>query len=190
MLLYLLRNIKLFALALTRPKIDPLGTASLKLRVRLTDLDYNLHMNNSRYLESMEMGRLDMMTRVGLIQAAAKNRLAPVIGALQIVYRHQLKPFQAYTVTTKVLGWDEKWIYVEQDMISPGRIHATAVIKAAFLDKGKTMLPRDVMALVGLQDLSPPVPPQYIKLMNEGQTLKYEALKERHKERLAAGHRH
>jgi acyl-CoA thioesterase FadM len=48
---------------LRRGPLDLLGESVVRFRVWPGDLDFNLHMNNGRYLTLMGLGRLDLMAR-------------------------------------------------------------------------------------------------------------------------------
>lgn len=58
-------------------------------------------MNNSRYLEAFEMGRVDLLARNGMGKFLLQNKLAPVIGAVSVTYRLQLRSWQKYKVHSK-----------------------------------------------------------------------------------------
>jgi acyl-CoA thioesterase FadM len=117
-------------------------------------------MNNGRYLTIMDLGRLDMTLHSGLIHAVIKNRWMPVLGGATIAYQRPLAPFQRYTLTTRILGWDEKWIYMEQVFDSRGKRAATAMVRALIRGKDRSIPTADVMRSVGLDAPSPPLPPQ------------------------------
>ncbi len=61
---------RLLGLLLTtrwRGRLGPLEESVLKLRVWPVDLDVNLHMNNGRYLSVMDLNRVDVILRTGLL---------------------------------------------------------------------------------------------------------------------------
>ena len=69
----LLRNVYVGTRALlfkSRLQLNDVGR--MRLRVRIADLDYNMHMNNSKFVEAFEMGRLDFICRNGLISEVFK----------------------------------------------------------------------------------------------------------------------
>ena len=74
MFLYLIRNVYHGLDALRLPALSILDTARVTLRVRPFDLDYNLHQNNARYLESFEMARFSMIVRTGIFKAMIDKR--------------------------------------------------------------------------------------------------------------------
>lgn len=141
-----------------RRRTDPLAPSVLSFRVLPNDLDPNWHMNNGRYLTIMDLGRLDMTLHSGLIRAVIKNRWMPVLGGATIAYQRPLAPFQRYTLTTRILGWDEKWIYMEQVFDSQGKRAATAMVRALIRGREKSVPTAEVMRSVGLDAPSPPLP--------------------------------
>ena len=49
-----------------RGSLDVMGTSVLTMRVWPTDLDMNVHMNNGRYLQIMDVARAEWMMRTGV----------------------------------------------------------------------------------------------------------------------------
>lgn len=144
---------------------DILEMSSLRFRVWPNDLDFNMHMNNGRYLTVMDLGRLDLVMRTGLLKAMLKRGCLPVLAAAHIRYRLPLMPFQIYRLETQVVCWDEKWVYLEQRFIlcdgpKKGAVAAIAVVKGSFWNsKNKETVPTAVLlALLGIQDSSPAMP--------------------------------
>lgn len=123
-----------------------------------TDLDANLHMNNGRYLSIMDLGRLDLTVRNGLLRATLGRGWRPVVGSIVIRYRRSLDPLQRYDLRTRAVCWDEKWIYLEQRFERDGELAAIGLVKALFIGKGGTVPTRDVFATVGFAGDSPPMP--------------------------------
>ncbi|MGD9171509.1 MAG: thioesterase family protein, partial [Candidatus Thiodiazotropha sp.] len=114
----LLRFLKVFLTALLRPRMGLLESSTLSFRVLPTDLDFNLHMNNARYLSFMDLGRTDLLVRAGMLGLVSRKRWKPVTGSIDIKYRRSLMPFQRFKLYTRVLCWDEKWLYLEQRLES------------------------------------------------------------------------
>ena len=144
--------------ALWGPKRSPLDPSVLSFRVLPNDLDPNWHMNNGRYLTIMDLGRFDMTLHSGLMRAVLRNRWMPVLGGATIRYQRPLAPFQRYTLTTRIVGWDEKWIYMEQCFDSNGKRAATALVKALIRGRDRSIPTAEVMHEVGVDLPSPPFP--------------------------------
>ena len=137
----------------------------LRLRVLPTDLDLNFHLNNGRYLTLMDLGRFDWISRAGLIGEARKRKWLPVLGAVQMRYRIQLMPFQPYDLETRILCWDDKWVYMEQRFViasgkKKGAVAAIGIVKGGLFDAGtKTTVPTpELINLIDKNAVSPEFP--------------------------------
>ena len=109
----LFRLIRVVIAALLRPRLDMLDTSELTLRVWPNDLDLNLHMNNGRYFTVMDLGRIDLMIRTGVARWMWRRKWTPVVASETMRFPRALKPFQRYRLKTRVLCWDERWIFLE-----------------------------------------------------------------------------
>src|ERR1700761_5365267 len=96
------------------PRIGVLDEDLLSLRVWPQDIDFNLHLNNARYLSFMDYGRVHLMAATGILTPAIQQRWAPLVGSISVTYRRSLGLFAPFTLTTRLLCWDEKWLYMEQ----------------------------------------------------------------------------
>ncbi|KAJ5296437.1 uncharacterized protein N7443_007330 [Penicillium atrosanguineum] len=48
------------------------------------------------------------------------NTASMALGGVQCVFRREIKPYQPYEVWSRVLSWDEKWIYIVTHFIARG----------------------------------------------------------------------
>ncbi len=141
-----------------RGTVGVLDVTTLRLRVWPTDLDLNVHLNNGRYLSIMDLGRIDLILRVGLLGRMVRDGIRPVVGSVQIVYRRSLAPFQAFDLTTQLIGWDEKWTYLRQQFHDDsGAVCADAYVRALFVRRGEKLTSAEVSALAGNGLQSPDV---------------------------------
>jgi acyl-CoA thioesterase FadM len=176
----LLRVLYVFISSFFKPKIgDILAPSLLKLAVLPNDLDFNMHMNNGRYLTIMDLGRLDLILRTGLLKIMVQQKSVPILASAKIRYRLSLDPFQQYTLQTQILGWDEKWFYIEQRFImgkgpKEGEIAAIGLVKGCFLNNNtKSTVPSmDVLTAIGANPYSPPLPQHIIDWQRAEETLK------------------
>jgi acyl-CoA thioesterase FadM len=145
-----------------RKKLHPLSESVLHLRVLPNDLDLNFHMNNGRYLSLMDLGRLDLLIRTDLAAALVRHRWQPLVGSLNIRYKLSLMPFQRYRLRTKVVGWDEKWFYIEQRFERGNRTIAVGLVKTLFRGKGRNITPAETLRLIRV-NIDPPAIPENIK---------------------------
>jgi acyl-CoA thioesterase FadM len=138
---------------------DPLAPSVLEFRVLPNDLDPNRHMNNGRYLTIMDLGRLDLTLHTGLMREVIRHHWLPVLGGAMITYQRPIKPFQRYTLHTRLAGWDEKWLYMEQYFESDGKRMATAVVKGLIRGRDRSIPTTEVMGILGFHLPSPELPP-------------------------------
>lgn len=50
----------------------------------------------------------------------AKGNLMIILGGTHCSFRREIKPFQAYEMWSRVLAWDQKWIYIVTHFVKPG----------------------------------------------------------------------
>ena len=148
---FLILLIKSFA----KPKLELLDSSILKFRVLPNDLDLNMHMNNGRYLSIMDLGRTDLLLRIGLGQHLIENKWMPIVGHLHMRYRRPLKAFQYYELLTRIVTWDEKWVYLEQRFISNNKCIAVGLVQGLIRGKKGNIPTYDLLALVGFNNKAP-----------------------------------
>lgn len=152
------RVLRVIVLALLRPRLGLTEESRLNFRVWPTDLDINVHMNNARYLALMDLGRLDMIIRSGMAARVWADKLQPVIGAALVRYRRPLAPFKPITLRSRLLAWDDKWLFIEHRLESGDVLACHAVVKGMLLGKDGGVAPAELARQLGHDRPSPPVP--------------------------------
>lgn len=130
-----------------RPRLTLLDESSLVLPVLPNDLDVYAHMNNGRYLTSMDLGRMDLIRRSELGRIAERHRWSPIVAGITIQYRRSLKLFDLFTLRTKILCWDAKWFYIEQRLEHKGKTAARAIVRGLFVGRKSVPTARVLRAL-------------------------------------------
>ncbi len=130
-----------------------------RLRVHPGDLDVYRHVNNGVYLQMMDVARTNLIADLGAFPALRARGWYPVAAASTMAYRRSLGLWQRFVITTRVLGWDPRVVYVEQ-VFSRGTEHvARGWVAARFLGTGGVRVAApDVAALLGADPVSPPLP--------------------------------
>ncbi len=133
------------------------------------DLDFNLHMTNSRYFALADLGRLDLILRSGTWRTMRADRLGVVLGGTSIRFRRALRPFERFTLSTEILGWDERWIYIRQIFTGRRAVACIAVMRAGFTQNGSLVPPQKVI------DATAPAseklqPPAWVQKWNDLET--------------------
>lgn len=155
------RMARVFLAALLGRRLDGiLAVSSVRFRVLPNDLDLNLHMNNGRYLTLMDLGRADLMIRTGLLGPILRRRWMPVLGGATVRYRRSLSPFERFVLRTRLLCWDDKWLFIEHRVeTTDGSLACHAVVKGLFLAPGGASVPpSEILAVLGRDAASPPMP--------------------------------
>lgn len=142
-----------------------LDVSTTRMRVHASDLDLYRHMNNGIYLQCMDVARSNYLADLGAFGALNERGWYPVVAAQTIKYRRSLTFRQRFEIATRVLGWDDRVVYLEQSFSRRSRSGAPehvarGVVAGRFLGRDGTRVPApDVVALiVGEPVASPPVP--------------------------------
>lgn len=144
--------------AVFKSRLDLLDTSRARFRVWPHDLDVNMHLNNGRYLTLMDLGRLDLLVRVGALSTVLRRRWMPVLGGATIRFRRSIGPFERFTLATRILCWDDKWVYMEQRFERNGTVAAVAYVRGTFKSANGTVPPTELAKVLGHDTVSPPMP--------------------------------
>ena len=148
------------------PRIGPLDTEVLPMRVWPNDVDFNLHLNNARYLSVMDYGRVHLLASVGMLTPILKARWAPVVGGVWITYRRSLPLWARYRLATRMAGWDDRWFYMEQIFTGDEGLSAIGWVRGALLNRSGIVPPQQIVDLVA-PGLPSPELPDSLKVINE-----------------------
>ncbi len=137
--------------ALNRVRIGYLDEAVLNFRVWITDQDAFLHMNNSRYNSICDLAGLDLMTKTGVLGPMRKAGYLPVIVYRGVTLHRMLRFPDAYSVHSRIIGWDGPYVCFRHDFRRRGALCAEAVSIGRLVGKGddKPDVPT-VLAKLGL----------------------------------------
>lgn len=130
--------------SLTKPTHGMMDTVSCRFRVLPQHIDFNMHINNAKYLEFLERARWDHSVKTGAFKHLLAKRFNFIVAGIDIGYIRELKLFQSFDIETTVHGWDEKYFYIEQRCVVDGRIHSYALVKAVYMLNGKPASPEQV----------------------------------------------
>ena len=130
------RTIYLLWRSRRRPSLGMRDVSRVPMRVLPTDLDILGHMNNGVYLSIMDLGRMDLMIREGFWAKLRAQKMYPVMVSETITFRRSLHPWERFILETRVIGVDDKAVFVEQRFVIDGEIAARAMTRARFLQVG------------------------------------------------------
>ncbi|MEL7022870.1 MAG: thioesterase family protein [Pseudomonadota bacterium] len=133
--------------------------ARTAFRVLPNDIDMFGHMNNGRYLQIMDVARVDWMLQTGIANQIRQHRWAPLLGGGAVRFRHSLRLFQRYEVLTRLLGWDDRWFYIEHTFVDRrGRRIAVGITRAGLREKNGWVAAQQVADAVETNAISPTLP--------------------------------
>jgi YbgC/YbaW family acyl-CoA thioester hydrolase len=140
-----------------RAVLDPSVT---RMRVRPGDLDLYLHVNNGTYLQMMDVARSNYIADLGGFPLLQEKGWYPVVAASAMNYRRSLQLWDRFEITTRVLGWDERVVYLEQVFSRRGDLCARGLVAGRFLARGSgERVPAPaVVGLLGDGLVSPELP--------------------------------
>lgn len=153
----------LHVLARPRPSVrgqgilDPSVTA---MRVRPADLDIYLHVNNGTYLQMMDVARTNYIADLGGFPLLKGKGWYPVVAAQTVTYRRSMTLGQRFAITTRVVGWDERVVYLEQVFTRGEELCARGLVAGRFLTRGSgARVPApEVIGLLDAAAVAPALP--------------------------------
>jgi YbgC/YbaW family acyl-CoA thioester hydrolase len=143
-----------------RSRLDLGDVARLRLRVLPTDIDVLRHVNNGLYLSLMDLGRWDLLLRSGVWQRMLADGVYPVVASSTMTYRKSLQLWQRYVLETRLVGYDERSVYVEQRFTVRGEVYARGIVRGSFLRRrGGLVRTAELGELLGVDPAALPVDP-------------------------------
>jgi len=146
-------------------------TGVLKMRVCPGDVDFYPELNNGRHLTLMDLGRLDLAARTGLLKAVHKKKWGLAVAGASVRYRRRLKAYNSFRLHTRIVALDERWFYFHQYTVRKGKIHSAALIRAG-ITSGSGLVPvKKVLDLLGRSGWNPGMP-AWVKAWSEAEELR------------------
>lgn len=172
-----LRLLLLLISSIWRKPIKLLDESVLNLRVLPNDIDVR-KISNDRFLALMDLGRMDIAFRSGLLKSMFKNKWVPLATFDTVRFRYPLKAFQKYQLRTRIVWWDDNTGYFKQVFERKGRVVATGYVCATFLGSNGPIPPDDILAEIG-QSSTRPSEPKVVAKLRELEALIHETQAEK-----------
>lgn len=136
------------------------GVSRIRLTTLPTDIDILRHMNNGRYLSLFDLGRWDLLVRTGLWDVMRANKWYAVVSAETVTFRKSLRLWQRFDIESRMLGHDDRAVYMEHRVVVGGELYTRAIIRSRLLRVAGGTLPHDeLFAALGPIDELPDVEP-------------------------------
>ncbi len=127
-------------------------------RIWPQDLDPWRELNNGRTLTLFDLGRIPMARRMGLDRVLAQNGWGLTVAGNSLRYRRRVTLFQRLRQVSRVIGWDDRFIYMEQSFWRGDDCTAHMLLRSAIISKGGMVPPAKMVAALGADMPSPPLP--------------------------------
>jgi len=123
------------------------------------DLDVFLELNNGRALTLYDLGRIAMAQRAGLIAVLKDKRWGLTMAGSHVRFRRRIRGFERFETRSRAVCWDDKFVYIEQSMWKrDGECASHVLYRAAVTDRDGIVRPPRVLAALGQDLASPPMP--------------------------------
>ncbi len=160
----------------------PFELSRLTFCVLRNDLDINLHMNNGRYLTIMDIGRFDLIMRMGLAREARSHGWMPILSAAKVRFRRELRLFQSYTLEIRIVWWARTHFVMEHRLViasgkGKGQLATVALMLGGLYElANRRFVPVDeLMRVLAVEATSPPATPEIEAFLAAEQALKRSA---------------
>lgn len=90
----------------------------------LLEIDFNLHKSNSTYFSDLDVARAyhsGVLFGSLFMPKAGRKRCNLIVGAVSCTFKHEIRCYNGYEMSTKVGSWDEKWIYMVTHFVERAR---------------------------------------------------------------------
>ncbi|WP_347266732.1 acyl-CoA thioesterase [Paracoccus sp. (in: a-proteobacteria)] len=122
------------------------------------DLDPWIELNNGRTLTLYDLGRLPMAVRTGMVDTIRRKGWGITVAGSSVRYRRRIRCFQRFTMVSRTLGWDARFLYIEQSMWRDGECCNHILLRMAITSGQGIVAPDALLAAAGRAEASPPLP--------------------------------
>jgi acyl-CoA thioesterase FadM len=128
------------------------------------DLDLWVELNNGRTLTLYDLGRVPLAVRTGLGAMLRREKWGMTVAGSTTRYRVRVRMFDKVATHSRLLGWDHRFVYVEQSMWnSRGDCTSNVVLRLAMTDHKGIVVPERVIKAMGQGDLQSPELPEWVQ---------------------------
>lgn len=153
-----IRVFKEYFISRRLPALHPLGTYVSYHRCWPQDLDQYLEMNNGRILTMFDLGRTGLAQRAGILRVLTQNRWGLTQAGVSVRYRKRIRPFVRFRIVSTCIGWDDKFMYMDQSIWIGNECAVQALFRAAVTDKNGIVRTDRLLPALGITDPAPSLP--------------------------------
>lgn len=161
-------DLALFARA---PRLGVFDTHVTTHRIWPWDLDMFAELNNGRTLTLYDVSRTTLAVRCGLWAAIRREGWGLTVAGSSVRYRRRVRVFQKVEVRARALGWDDRFLYVEQSMWRGGVCCSHILLRTAATDRNGIVEPARLAAALGVVAEGPELP-AWVRAWTEAEALR------------------
>lgn len=153
-----LRFARMAATTGSRGPYVPGGASRLSFRCLPTDIDFNFHLNNARYLMLADLGRVDIFMRSGLFSLMRQRNWAPMMGGVQTAFVREIRLWKRFEVVSTLETWDRTQVIGRHEFVlEGGEVSALTMTTAGIYDRAaRRFVPvEEVFAALGYENGPP-----------------------------------
>jgi len=126
------------------------------------DLDMWVELNNGRTLTLYDLGRIPLAVRTGLGTVIRQRRWGITVAGSTVRYRRRVRLFHRVEMLSRCIGWDGRFLYMEQSMWRGGECTSHLLLRSAVTSARGIVPPAEVLAALG-QSMESPALPGWVK---------------------------
>jgi acyl-CoA thioesterase FadM len=135
------------------------------------DIDPWMELNNGRTLTLYDLGRVPMAIRTGMFRVLKARGWGIAVAGVSVRYRRRVRPFQRFEMRSRTIGWDARFVYMEQSMWSRGECSSHMLLRGAITSADGIIAPAQMLAELG-HTLPSPALPTWVQAWIEADSLR------------------
>ena len=138
--------------------LEIFDTDVTEVRIWPIDIDIFLELNNGRTLTFYDLGRIPLARRTGLIEMLRRERWGMTMAGASVRYRARIRTFELIEMRSRCVGWDARFVYIEQSMWK-GQTCCNQIVYRSAMTGPEGIVPTErVMQALGVDPVSPTLP--------------------------------
>ena len=122
------------------------------------DLDLWNELNNGRTLTLYDLGRMPLARRTGLDRVLRIHGWGITVAGNSTRYRRRVQAFDRLDMASRCIGWDARFVYMEQSMWKGADCTSQVIIRSAIVGKSGIVPPSELIKAMGHPIESPDLP--------------------------------
>ncbi len=140
------------------PKLGLFDTHVSQITCWPWDLDPWVELNNGRTLTLFDLGRLPLSHRTGFEQVLREKGWGLTVAGSTTRYRRRVTVWSRLTMRSRCIGWDHRFLYMEQSMWRGEECTSHVLIRSAIVSKAGMVPPAEMARAMGASPESPALP--------------------------------